>query len=67
MIFDNNPIMVCECGRKYRQFGIGRNGEKRTYTECMQCHIDNYMARMAESKTGYASTKDATESEDINF
>ena len=65
--FDDNPLLDCKCGRKFRKHGIGRNGDRTTFYECMQCHQDNYMARMAEKKEGYASTKDETESEDINF
>ena len=38
--FDNNPIKICTCGRKFRAKGIDRHGNDRIYTKCMQCKIE---------------------------
>jgi hypothetical protein len=59
----DNPLIVCKCGRKFRQHGIDRNGNKRTYTQCMTCFQED----LKKQTEGFASVKDATESEDINF
>lgn len=60
---EQNPLLTCKCGRKFRQHGIDRNGNKRTYTKCMNCFQEDFKKQVS----AYESTKDATESEDINF
>jgi len=56
----DNPVIICECGAKFRKFGVDRNGNERTYTECMDCHMENLANQTAKYKEN-------TESEDINF
>lgn len=47
-IFDDNPLLVCKCGRKFRKRGIDRNGKERTYTQCMNCTIEDWNKKRLE-------------------
>ena len=37
-----NPLIVCKCGRKFRQHGYDRNGNYRIYTQCMTCTQEDF-------------------------
>lgn len=38
---EDNPILICKCGRKFRKHGYDRKGNYRTYTRCMTCTIED--------------------------
>jgi hypothetical protein len=57
----NNPQLTCECGRKFRKYGFNRAGEKRTYTRCMNCYLEDLSEQTGKYKEGYASQKDYDE------
>ena len=61
----DNPLLICECGRKFRKYGFNRAGEQRTYTGCMNCFMEDLAEQTSKYKEGYASMKDATESDDF--
>lgn len=61
---ENNPILICKCGRHFRKFGTDRHGNKREYSECMTCHIENFAEQTGKYKEGYASQKDFDESQE---
>ena len=58
----NNPLLVCDCGRKFRKYGWNRNGEKREYKRCMTCFMEDFAEQTDKYKEGYASQKDYDES-----
>lgn len=37
-----NKLLTCKCGRKFRQHDWSG---KKTYTQCMKCHIENFEAQ----------------------
>ena len=46
-----NKLITCKCGRKFRQHGIDRNGNKRTYTQCMICTQEDFKKQTSTFKT----------------
>jgi hypothetical protein len=56
-----NPLLICKCGRKFRKFGLNKNGEKREYTRCMTCFMEDFEEQTGKYKEGYASQKDFDE------
>ena len=50
-----NKLLVCACGRKFRKYGINRNGEKREYSKCMTCFQEDFKKQVRP----YESVKDS--------
>ena len=42
--FKDNPVLLCPVckERKFRKYGIDRHGNRREYTQCMDCTIEDF-------------------------